>query len=63
MKHRVKAHHWEHGRLKTVEHWFESLALAIAFADNMRATTIKILNEEGEIVVHHTSAPTTDTYA
>ena len=63
MKHKVKAHHWENGHLKTMEHWFETLELAIAFADTMRASTIKIHNEEGEIVVHHTDAPTPESYA
>lgn len=64
-QHMLKKHKWVNGMLQTVDEVYESLeeamaaALTVSIAD---ADTLKIYNENGELV-HQSSVSSTDTYA
>jgi hypothetical protein len=49
-KHRVKTHYWENGILNTLEHFFESLEEASLFGDNVDAHTVKIYDENNNLI-------------
>jgi hypothetical protein len=49
-KHRVRLHKWENGILNSVNHFFESLEDAIAFAGTADAHGVKIYNSDGELI-------------
>jgi hypothetical protein len=60
--HRVRLHHWTEGRLSMIDHWFESIEQALEFAGDSDAHTIKVFDEDGDIV--HSISPTPiNTYA
>ena len=41
-KHHVKKHHWVDGALKTVEHYFDTLAEAMEHAKSSDAHVVKV---------------------
>ena len=49
-KHKVKTHHWNNGVLQTLEHWFESIEEATLFSGNVDAHSVKVYNQDGELV-------------
>jgi len=49
-KHKVKTHHWEHGFLKTVETFFDTVEEALEHATSSDAHTVKVYNTDGEVV-------------
>jgi len=56
MKHRVRAHQWENGRLRVTDHWFETVDEALIFVGgNTEAHSAKIFDPEGSVV--HSSNP------
>jgi hypothetical protein len=61
-KHHVRQHHWINGTLATVEHFFDSLAEAIAHANESEAHTVKVYDEEGQLA-HIVTPDGTETYA
>ena len=50
MVHRVKSHRWNMGVLETLEYFFDSEEQAKAFAGGVDAHTVKIINDQNEIV-------------
>jgi hypothetical protein len=54
-KHHVKKHHWHNGILKTVEHFFDTLAEALDHAKSSNAHTVKVYNESSEMVFSHST--------
>jgi hypothetical protein len=60
--HKVKIHHWTDGILHNLEFEFKSFEDAFHFARNTDADTVKVLNQDGE-VIHTKTASTTDSYA
>lgn len=60
-KHHVKKHHWYNGVLNTVEHFFDTIEEATAYANTSNAQVTKVYNTDGELV--HTTSPVTATYA
>ena len=51
-KHKVKTHHWNHGILSVVEHFFEDLEEAMLFATNVDSHGAKVYNADQELVHH-----------
>jgi hypothetical protein len=61
-RHRVRAHHWRSGNLAVIDYWFESFEEANRFAlSENDAHSIKIYNEDSELVDKITPQPSTDT--
>ena len=61
-KHKVKSHHWKHGVLHTVEHFFDTLDEALAHSAESTAHTVKVYSPEGEL--QHVKIPEkSETYA
>jgi hypothetical protein len=52
MKHRVKKHHWHQGVLRSTEYFFENLLEALTFAKDSGEHTVKVYNEQEELVHH-----------
>jgi hypothetical protein len=50
MSHHVRAHHWVNGVLSTVEHYFESLEEAMDHVRSSEAHSIKVYDDNGELV-------------
>jgi hypothetical protein len=63
--HLVKRHVWNEleGRFVIFERYFETLEKAKTFAESEPYHTIKIYDEDGELVHHTTKAQAQDTYA
>jgi hypothetical protein len=59
-KHKVKKHHWEHGFLKTVETFFDTVEEALEHATSSDAHTVKVYNTDGEVVHRGQSKGTPD---
>lgn len=57
----VKRHKWTNGILESFNHIFESLEEAQAFAASADADTIKIFDENGQLVQE--STPAQNSYA
>jgi hypothetical protein len=62
-RHKLRAHHWKGGVLNVVEHYFENLEHAIAFANSSDSHNIKIYDENSEIVHSAQKTPTPESYA
>jgi hypothetical protein len=50
MSHHARAHHWVNGVLSTVEHYFETLEEAMEHVRTSDAHSIKVYNDDGELV-------------
>jgi len=50
MVHRVKSHRWNRGVLETLEYFFESEELARTFAKKVEAHTVKVINDDNEVI-------------
>ena len=61
-KHKVKSHHWKHGVLHTVEHFFDTLDEALAHSAESTAHTVKVYSPDGELE-HIKTEAVGDTYA
>jgi hypothetical protein len=61
-RHHVKRHHWINGKLKTETHSFDTLEEAKVFAGVSVGDTIKIYNDNDE-VVHQIDSIVPQTYA
>jgi len=61
-KHKVKSHQWIAGILHVTEHLFESLEEALHFSKNTMGHSVKVYNENDQLV-HQNSNQPTDTYA
>jgi len=63
MKHRLRLHHWNNGMLEAIDHWFETLEEAVAFANESRAHHAKVYGSDGMLV--HSAKPVapTNSYA
>ena len=60
--HHVRSHHWINGVLSTVEHFFETLEEAIEHASKSEAHTIKVYDNQGQLM-HIVTPEATETYA
>ena len=60
--HLVRSHHWINGVLSTVEHFFETLEEAIEHASESEAHTIKVYDNQGQLM-HIVTPEATETYA
>jgi hypothetical protein len=49
-KHNVKSHHWRHGILETIDHFFDSFEESLLFANNVDAHMVKIYSPDGELL-------------
>jgi hypothetical protein len=61
-KHHVMSHAWVGGILATVSQVFENLEEAMAFAKTVDVETVKIYDEDGQLV-HSATGNATTTYA
>jgi hypothetical protein len=50
MVHRVKSHRWNRGVLETLEYFFDSEKTARTFATQVKAHTVKIINDDNEVI-------------
>jgi hypothetical protein len=50
MAHHIKSHHWINGILSTVEHFFEEFEEAMEHVRTSDAHSIKVYNDNGELV-------------
>jgi len=60
-KHRAKFSRWHRGKLQTSWHEFDSAEEAVAFAGTHDAGTVKVFDEEENLI--HDNIVTQDTYA
>lgn len=60
--HHVRSHRWINGVLSTVEHFFETLEEAIEHASKSEAHTIKVYDNQGQLM-HIVTPEATETYA
>jgi len=61
-RHHVRQHHWINGVLSTVEHFFDSLEDAIEHSGKSDAHTIKVYDDQGQLM-HIVTPDGTETYA
>ena len=63
--HRVRTHHWRNGRLEVKDAFFETMADALGFANEIDgADSVKVFDHEGQVA--HTivdNISTTESYA
>jgi hypothetical protein len=50
MSHKVRTHRWKNGVLQTLDHFFEDLEMAMSFVNQVDAHTVKVYDEENELV-------------
>jgi len=63
-KHKVRVHNWLNGVLQVSDNFFENLELAMDFANTTSGHSVKVFNENQELVHHVQNAETpTNTYA
>lgn len=63
-RHKVRVHNWVNGVLQVADHFFENFDLAFGFANNTKGHSIKVYDENDQIVQHiQNSAVDTNTYA
>jgi hypothetical protein len=63
MSHRVRQHIWENGILRTLDHFFEELHLAIDFANKQEGAHTKVYDHDGQLVHSITNNVVGSTYA
>jgi hypothetical protein len=62
-RHKLRAHHWKDGVLNIIDHYFENLEYAIAFSNSSDAHSIKVYDENNEIVYSAQKTATPESYA
>ena len=62
-KHTVRTHHWYSGILTTKDYIFESLEEALGFIPSVDAHSIKVYDEDEQIVEHVQLLANINTYA
>lgn len=60
--HTVRFHKWVDGILGTSDHHFETLEEAMAFSSSMSADTVKVYDDQGQLV-HQAEQQPQETYA
>jgi len=63
MKHTVRSHHWNAGRLEVRIEVFESYELAIEFLSYLSFHSAKVYNDQGMLVSEHSLHVSSVTYA
>ena len=62
-KHTVRTHHWYSGILTVKDYVFESFEEAMGFLPTVDAHSIKVYDEDDQIVEHVQSSVNINTYA
>lgn len=52
MEHRVKKYKWTEGNLSSREYYFKDLKEAVEFANSSEEQTVKVFNDQGDLVHH-----------
>lgn len=62
-RHRVRNHRWNNGVLEWFDNYFATLEEAILFAKIQEGYTIKIYDDEGNLIIAITTQPQDPVYA